>query len=88
MGHAQINKGKMKGNDHEIDTAQTPKRFDRRLALEEKIRKTFTGCIPNKTLLLPERSKDSLGMKFNTDKDRKPQRYHMTVTRGVRTQMF
>ena len=47
MGHSQINKGKMKRDDPEIDTAQTPKRFDRRLALEEKIRKTFTDCIPN-----------------------------------------
>ena len=50
LGHAQINKGKgkMKGDDPEIDTAQTPKRFDGRLALEEKIQKTFADCIPNK----------------------------------------
>ena len=37
LGHARINKGRMKGDDPEIDTAQTPKRFDRRLALQEKI---------------------------------------------------
>ena len=30
------------------DTAQTPKRFDWRLALLGKIRKTFTVSIPNK----------------------------------------
>ena len=33
LGHAQFHKGRMKGDDPEIDTAQTPKRFDRRLAL-------------------------------------------------------
>ena len=48
LGHAQINKGKMKGNDPEIDTAQTPKRFDRRLALQEEIRKTLADSIQNK----------------------------------------
>ena len=51
LGHAQINKGRMKGDDPEIHTAQTPKRFDRRLALLEKIRKTFTDSIPNKQLV-------------------------------------
>ena len=37
LGHARINKGRMKGDDPEINTAQTQKRFDRRLALLEKI---------------------------------------------------
>ena len=37
LGHARINKGRIKGDDPEIDIAQTPKRFDRRLALQEKI---------------------------------------------------
>ena len=47
LGHAQINKGKMKGDDPEFDTVQTPKRFDRSLAIQEKIRKTFNDSIPN-----------------------------------------
>ena len=51
LGHAQIDKGKMKGDDPEIDTAPTPKRFDGRLALLEKIRKTFTDSIPNKKVV-------------------------------------
>ena len=38
----------MNGDDPEIDTAQTPKRFDGRLALQEKIQKTFTDSIPNR----------------------------------------
>ena len=42
----------MKGDDPEIATAQTPKRFDGRLALLEKIRKTFTDNIPNNTILM------------------------------------
>ena len=33
------------GDGPEIDTAQTPKRFVGRLALPEKIRKTFTDSI-------------------------------------------
>ena len=33
LGHAQINKGRTKGDDPEIDTAQTPKRFNRNMAL-------------------------------------------------------
>ena len=37
LGHARINKGRMKGDDPEIGTAQTPKRFERRLALQERI---------------------------------------------------
>ena len=47
LGHAQIHKGRMKGDDLEIDTMQTPKRLDGRLALLEKIRKSFTDSIPN-----------------------------------------
>ena len=46
-GHAQFHKGRMKGDDPEIDTAQTPKRLVGRLALLEKAQKTFTGSIPN-----------------------------------------
>ena len=42
LGHAQIHKGRMKGDDPQIDTAQTPKRFDWRLGLVENIEKTFT----------------------------------------------
>ena len=49
LGHAQFHKARMKVDDPKIDTAQTPKRFDGRLALPEKIRKTFTASIPNKT---------------------------------------
>ena len=48
LGHALFHKGRMKGDDPEIDAAQTPKRFDRRLALLGKTRKTFTDSIPNK----------------------------------------
>ena len=44
----QINKGKMKNDDLEIDTLQTPKRFEGRLALQERILKTFADNIPNK----------------------------------------
>ena len=51
LGHAQFHKGRIKGDDPEIDTAQTPKRFNGRLAPLEKIRKTFTDSIPNKHLL-------------------------------------
>ena len=47
FGHAQFHKGRIKGDDPEIDTAQTPKLFDRRLALLGKTRKTFTDSIPN-----------------------------------------
>ena len=32
----------MKGDDREIDSAQTPKRFDGRLALLENVTKTLT----------------------------------------------
>ena len=38
----------MKGDDPEIDTAQTPERFDGRLALQNKIRETFADSIPDK----------------------------------------
>ena len=48
LGLAQLHKGSMKGDDPTIDTAQTPKRFDWRLALLGKIPKTFTDSIPNK----------------------------------------
>ena len=48
LGHGRINKGSMKGDDPEIDTAQAPKRLDGRLALQEKIRRTFADSIPNK----------------------------------------
>ena len=37
LGHGQINKGRMKDDDPQIDTAQTPNRFDGRPALQEKI---------------------------------------------------
>ena len=47
LGHVQIYKGRMKGDDPEIDTALTPKCFGRRLALPEKIQKTFTDSILN-----------------------------------------
>ena len=48
LRHAQFHKERMKGDDPEIDTAQTLKRFDGRLAPLEKIRKTFTDSISNK----------------------------------------
>ena len=32
LGNARVNKGRMKGDDPQIGTAQTPKRFDERLA--------------------------------------------------------
>ena len=47
FGHAQLHKGRMKENNPGIDTAQPPKRLDRRLALPEKIRKIFTDSILN-----------------------------------------
>ena len=47
LGHARVNKGRMKGNDPQIDTAQNPKRFDWRLALQGKIQKIFADSIPN-----------------------------------------
>ena len=52
FGHARVNKGRMKGDDPQIDTAQTPKRFDWRLALQGKIQKTFADRIPNKYSVL------------------------------------
>ena len=39
----------MKGDDPEIDTTQTLKSFDRRLALLEKIPKTFTDRLSNRS---------------------------------------
>ena len=50
LGLAQFHKGRIKGDDPEIDTAQTPKRLDGCLALLEKIQKTFTKV--SQTLLL------------------------------------
>ena len=50
LEHAQFHEGRMKGDDPEIDTAQTQKLFDRRLVLLEKTLKTFTDSIPNNTL--------------------------------------
>ena len=50
LGHARINKGRMKGDDPGIHNAQTPKRFDRNPAPQEKIRKTFADSIPNNTV--------------------------------------
>ena len=47
LGHARVNKGRMKGDDPQIDTAQNPKRFDWRLVLQGKIQKTFADSIPN-----------------------------------------
>ena len=38
----------MKGDDPQIDTAQTPKRFNWHLALQGKIQKIFADSIPNK----------------------------------------
>ena len=48
FGACAISHQMIKGDDPEIDTAPTPKCFDGRLALLEKIRKTFTDSIPNK----------------------------------------
>ena len=35
LGHAQVHKGWMKGNDSDINTVHSPKRLDRRLTLSE-----------------------------------------------------
>ena len=51
LEHAQIYKGKIKGDNPEIDTAQTPKRLYGRLVLLVKMRKTFTDSIPNKLIM-------------------------------------
>ena len=48
LGHARVNKGRMKGDDPQIDTARNLKRLDWRLALQGKIQKTFADSIPNK----------------------------------------
>ena len=48
MGHAQIHKERMKGDDPEIDTAQTQQCLDGHMTLLEKLRKTFIDSIPNK----------------------------------------
>ena len=34
LGHVQISKGRMNGDNSEIDTARTPKCFDGRLVLQ------------------------------------------------------
>ena len=64
LGQAQFHKGKMKGDDPEIDNAQPPKGFNGRLALLEKIRKTYTDSILNncatKSALVPQASKNAL----------------------------
>ena len=52
LGHARVNKGRMKDDDPQIDTALTPKRFDWRLALQGKIQKTFADSIPNNLVAL------------------------------------
>ena len=62
LGHARINKGRMKGDDPEIDTAQTPKRFDGNLTLQEKIRKTFADSIPNNHSII-ERAKINIHLR-------------------------
>ena len=47
LGHAQLDKGKIKGDNPEIDTAQTPTHLDGGLALPEKIRR-LSLIFPNK----------------------------------------
>ena len=54
LGHAQVRKGKMKGDDPEIATAPNPKHLDRGLAPPGKIWKTFTKIILIKNHLSPE----------------------------------
>ena len=57
----------MKGDDPEIDTAQTPKRFDRCRALQERIGKSFTGSIPNnlkaKQVIVKRKNMRMIGVK-------------------------
>ena len=45
-------RGRRKGDNPEIDTAQTPIGLDGRLILLEKIRMTFTDSIPSKFTLI------------------------------------
>ena len=52
LGHGRFHRGTMKGDDPWTDAVQTPKRLDGRLALLEKIRKTFTCSIPNKKSII------------------------------------
>ena len=66
LGHVRINKGKMKADDPQIDTAQTPKRFDWRLALQGKIQKTFADSIPNKCIFKKRNSKMVCQSKLTT----------------------
>ena len=51
LGHAQFHEGRVKCDDPEINTAQTPKRLDGCLAVQEKIRMTFTDRIPKNILI-------------------------------------
>ena len=60
LGHAQFHKGGIKGNDPEIDTAQTPKRCDWCLAPLKKTLKTFTDSIPLMNLTLLEKGKHTV----------------------------
>ena len=48
LGHAPINKGRMKGDDPKIDTAQTQSASTGIWLFRRKIRKTFPDSIPNK----------------------------------------
>ena len=59
LGHTQFHKGRVKDDYAEIDTAQIPKHFERRLTPLEQIRKTFIDSIPNKS-----RIKCELGFQF------------------------
>ena len=49
MEHAQFYKGRIKGDDPEINTVQTPKCFDGHLALLKKIGKT--DIVASQTIL-------------------------------------
>ena len=76
MGHAQFHKGRMKGDDPEIDTAQTPKRFDRSRALLGRTRKTFTD--PEQTRQFgshEEQLKDAKQAALTPDKQKNIQNY-------------
>ena len=66
MGHAQCHIRRMKDDDPEVDTAQTPKRFGRCLVPMEKIRKTFIDAIPNKYYLKVVSGLNSLCFAFHS----------------------
>ena len=56
----------MKGDDPEIDTAQTSKRLDGHLALLKKIQKTFTESIPDIVKAIDMvKSRPRLSQKYN-----------------------